>query len=277
MENELQQVAAVYDLVAEFLVNYSFQLVGAILILILGVVVARKVGNLVLALLSRKNIDITLSRFVASGVRILIVGMVAIIALGKLGISITPFVATIGALSLGAGLALQGLLSNYGAGVSIIVARPFVVGDTIMVQGVSGVVREVHLAYTLLSNEDETIITIPNRHIIGEIIHNSHEDTVVELKVGIAYHCDPQLAINVISAELAGIEGVSGTRAAQVGIDNFADSSIEIGVRFWAKTLLLHQTRYRANMAIHRALAAHNIEIPFPQRDVHLLTQAQQA
>jgi len=152
MEQELQQAQEIYNLMVEFMVNYSFQIVGAIIIVLLGMFVGKKVSGLIENLMVRKNIDVTLSHFAAGFVKILIVAMTAIIALGKIGISVTPFVAAIGAVSLGAGLALQGLLSNYGAGLSIIVARPFIVGDTISVQGVTGIVKEVKLAYTVLSN-----------------------------------------------------------------------------------------------------------------------------
>ena len=148
MEQELQQAQEVYDLIVNYLVTYSFQIVAATLIMLIGSTVARKVSGLLEGFMVKKGLDITLSHFTASLIKIIIIAFAAIIALGKLGISVTPFVAAIGALSLGAGLALQGLLSNDGAGISIIVARPFVVGDTISVQGVTGIVKDVKLACT---------------------------------------------------------------------------------------------------------------------------------
>lgn len=144
LDQELQQLQGVYQLITEFLVTYSFQLVGALLIFLLGLWVASKVSRLVAKQFDKHNIDITLSNFV----RILIIVMVGIIALGKIGISITPMVAAIGAASLGAGLALQGMLANYAAGVTIIVTRPFVVGNTIEIKGESGVVKRIHLGMT---------------------------------------------------------------------------------------------------------------------------------
>ena len=221
-----------------------------------------------------KNIDVTLSQFTASTVKVIVIVMVAIIALGQLGISVTPFVAAIGALSLGAGLALQGLLANYSAGLSIIVARPFVVGDTIMVQGVSGVVKEIKLGYTILTNEDDIIITIPNRHIVGEILHNSYASSILELSVGIAYHCNPEQAVTVISKVFEGMEGLDQKKPPQIGIDEFADSSINISIRCWVLTTELFDTKYRINMAVYKVLADNNIEIPFPQRDVHLIQES---
>lgn len=274
MEQELERVQEVYTFIVTFLVNYGFQLVGAIIVLLLGLFVARKVGNFLEGFLLKHGIDITLSHFTASGLRIAIVAVAMIMALDKLGISVTPFVAAIGAVGLGAGLALQGLLSNYGAGVSIIVARPFVVGDTITVQGVTGIVKEVKLAYTILTNEDEVRIQIPNKHIVGEIIHNSNEDTIVETSVEIAYSSDTEQAIAHIRQAIEGIEGVSSRRIAQVGILDFAASGIAIGLRYWVPTARLFEVRFAVNAAVFDTLKAHGFEIPFPQREVRLLDQA---
>lgn len=275
MEEELQQAEAAYKLITEFFITYSFQILGGIIILLLGILVARKVSDLVFKICKRKELDITLSRFIASTTKIIIIVMVAIIALGKLGISVTPFVAAIGALSLGAGLAMQGLLSNYGAGLNIILARPFVVGDTIRIQNVIGQVKEVHLAYTLLTDEDDVEITIPNRHIVGEILSNSHADTLVEETVGISYDTDPLQAIQVILGALAKLENISNKRKPLVGIEDFGDSSINIGVRFWAPTNCYFDTRYKANAEIYAALKAANITIPFPQREIRILGEGE--
>ena len=273
MEQELEQAQAIYQLITEFFITYSFQIIGAIIVMAIGVLLAKKISNLVFKLCEKKNIDITLSRFIASTVKIIIVVMVAIISLGKLGISVTPFVAAIGAMSLGAGLAMQGLLSNYGAGLNIILARPFVVGDTIKIQGVAGQVKEVHLAYTLLVDEDNVEITIPNKHIVGEIIQNSHNDTLAEETIGISYTSDTNKAIAIIKESLANIDNISNERAPLVGIDDFADSSINIGIRFWAPTSSYFETKYLANAAIFEALKKENITIPFPQREVRLLKE----
>ena len=272
MEKELQQAEAIYKLVTEFFINYSFQMLGAIIVLFLGIFVARKVSSIVLKFCGRKELDVTLSRFIASTTKLIIIVMVAIIALGKVGISVTPFIAAIGALSLGAGLAMQGLLSNYGAGFNIILARPFVVGDTIRIQNVIGQVKEVHLAHTILSDEDNVEITIPNKHIVGEIISNSHSDTLAEETVGISYDSDYKKAISVIIEALESIDNMSEARKPQVGIEDFADSSVNIGIRFWAPTEHYFEMRYRANAAIYDALQAANITIPFPQREVRIFS-----
>jgi small conductance mechanosensitive channel len=268
---ELEQLTSIYKIVTEFLVNYSFQLLGALLILIIGFFIAGKLGRMVLRTCERHNMDITLSRFLANLTKIIFIVLIAVIALGKIGISVAPFLAAVGAISLGAGLAVQGLLSNYSAGLNLIITRPFVVGDTITIQGVSGIVKEIKLACTILSDEDDVEITIPNRHILGEILHNSHQDTLIETQIGISYASNPQQAIAVISTALDALAYLSAERSPLVGIDSFGDSSINIGIRFWAPTFKHYEARYQANQLIHQALLDSGIDIPFPQQEVRLL------
>ncbi len=272
VKQELVQFQEIFNQVVQFFVNYSFQILGAILILMLGLLLASKVSNWSLALMQRHNLDVTLSRFIASCVKILIVAMVAVVALGKLGISVTPLIAMIGAVGLGAGLAIQGLLSNYSAGLTIVLTRPYVVGDTIQVQGVSGLVKEVHLSHTLLTNEDGIEISIPNKHVVGEIIHNSHANTLAEVAIDIAYSADPEHASELLKSVLAGFgEEICQDPAPQVGIEAFGESGITLGVRVWIPTERYYDLLYRVNLALFKALKEAGIEIPFPQREVRLL------
>jgi len=268
IESEIKEFERMYALVIEYLVTYSFQVVAALFILLIGIWIAQKISKFVLNLLLKQKIDITLSTFISNVVKALFITMVVIIALGKLGISVTPFVAAIGAASLGAGLALQGMLSNYGAGLAIIATRPFKVGDTIQVNGVSGLVKSIELGVTILCNEDNVEITVPNKHLVGEVINNSFEYSLVEGEVGIAYDNDPHKAIAVISKVLENIEAVTQTPKAQIGVNNFADSSISISYRYWVPTTDLIATKLVVNLAVFDALKVEKIDIPFPQRIV---------
>ena len=271
LKDEIDQVSHFYNLIIDFFSNYSFQLIGALIIFILGYIVAGKIASFVLRLCQRHNLDTTLSQFLSNTTKMLIVVMISIMSLNKLGISVTPFIAAIGAISLGAGLALQGLLANYAAGFNIILIRPFVVGDTITVQGRTGIVTEVLLAYTILYDEDNVKITIPNKHIVGEILSNSNGDSLLELTIGIAYKEDPIKTIALLEGVIKELNIASSSRAPQIGIGEFADSSINIDLRIWTPTENLYASKYTANKAIYTALQAANIEIPFPQRDVHLI------
>ncbi|GHF85782.1 mechanosensitive ion channel family protein [Thalassotalea marina] len=277
LQDELNLISHAYQVTVEFFTNYTFQLIGALIIFIIGFIIAGKIAKVVLKLCQKHNLDITLSQFLANTTKMIIVVLITIVALGKLGISVTPFIATIGALSLGAGLALQGLLANYAAGFNIILIRPFVVGDTITVQGVTGIVKEVLLAYTIIADEDNVEITIPNKHIVGEVLHNSKHDSLLELTVGIAYKEDPLSTIEILQAAIDKLDIVSDAKKPQIGIDEFADSSINIGLRIWTPTESLYDSKYKANKAIYQALKDANIEIPFPQRDVHLIQASDKA
>lgn len=271
MEAELQQAQALYDTLVEFAVTYSFQILGALIILLFGWWIAAKIGNVVENLMVGREIDITLSRFTGGACKILLLGLVIIIALGNIGISVTPLIAAIGAVGLGAGLAIQGMLANYAAGFTIIITRPFVLGDTIHVRGVSGVVDKVMLPYTILINEDNVHIQIPNKLIVGEILHNSAEQMLIELEVGVAYSSNVDEVIRVLENAVAQVEGVSADKTPAIGVDNFGDSSINFGVRVWALTTRHFEIRYALNKAIHDGLQQANIDIPFPQREVKML------
>lgn len=271
LKTEIDQVANFYQLLVDFFTNYSFQLVGAFFIFLLGYYVAGKIAKVVLTICEKQNLDVTLSRFLANTSKMVIVIMVSIVALSKLGISVTPFIAAIGAISLGASLAFQGLLANYAAGFNIIIIRPFVVGDTITVQGVKGIVKEVLLAYTIIVDEDEVEITIPNKHIVGEVLHNSKSSTLLEMTVGISYNDDPISAIALIEKTLKSTSIGDDSGKLQVGIDEFSDSAINLGIRLWIPTSTLYQAKHTGYKAIYLAFEQQGITIPYPQRDVHLI------
>ena len=267
---EIETVQKVVDVVTEFLIKYSFQIVGALIILVIGLKISGWLSRIVLRFCEKRNIDVTLSRFFASSTKLLVMVFVVIVAIGKFGISIAPFIAALGALAFGGSFAIQGPLSNYGAGLTLILTRPFVVGNTITVQGVSGVVEEIRLAATILTTEDGEELTIPNKHIVGEILRNSFENKIIETSVGISYQDDPEKAIALLREVLGKFSEICQEPAPQVGIEAFANSAINIGLRYWVPTKKYYHVMYQVNLAIHGALAEAGITIPFPQQDVHL-------
>jgi len=274
MQEEIQTVQKLINIIMDFIVNYSFQVVGAILVLVIGVLVARAVSSFFLKLFEKKEIDITLSKFIASSIKGIILGFAFIVAIGKFGITIAPLVAALAAMAFGASFAIQGPLANYGAGLVIILTRPFVVGNTIKVSDVSGIVEEVKLGATILTDEDGVKITIPNKHIVGEIIHNSEEKKIVEEIVGISYDSDPEKAIQIIKEALEPFEEISKEPPPQIGIQEFGDSSINIGLRYWIPTNTYFKILYQVNLSVYQHLKAKNIKIPFPQRDVHIVSRS---
>jgi small conductance mechanosensitive channel len=273
MDKEIETLQNVVNIASEFIIEYGFQIIGAIIILIIGWQLAKWVAKLVLRLCERGNVDVTLAKFIANIAKAVVLVFVVIIALGKFGITIAPFIAALGAVAFGSTLALQGPLSNYGSGFTIILTRPFVVGDTIRVQGVTGIVEEIKLAHTELSTEDSERITIPNNDIMGEILTNSYSNLIVEKKIAISYDDDPDQAVSIILKVLTQTQDVVDNPAPQVGIEGFGDSAIEIGVRYWVPTRRYYQVMYAANREIYKALKTGNIHIPYPRQVIQLHNQ----
>lgn len=255
IEQNVEQVSAWVEKLIEFGVTYGFQIAGALLFLFVGLKAGGWIARRIQAVCERKGIDVTLATFIGNFVKILIMVMLAIITLGNFGISIAPLIALAGASAFGATMALQGPLSNYGAGLSIILARPFVIGNTITVGQTSGVVTEVKMAHTRLLGEDGEIITIPNKDIVGRVIVNSETRRVVQTKVAIADDADVDAAINVVTAAvIKALPADEGSPDVQVGLHDFTYGGLVLGVRFWVTSSNYYDLRYRVNGAILVAL-----------------------
>jgi small conductance mechanosensitive channel len=270
MEKDMETIQRLINTVMDFFVNYSFQVVGAFIILIAGIIVSRIIASFLLRLFDKKHLDVTLSKFVASTIKGIIIGFAIIIALGKFGITIAPFVAALAAMAFGASFAIQGPLANYGAGLSIILTRPFVVGNTITVAEVNGVVEEIKLGATILKDEDGVVITIPNKHIVGEIVHNSEKNKIVEETIGISYDADPEQAIQIIQKTLNTFQEITKEPPPQIGVQEFGDSSVNIGFRYWIPSTKYFDILYGVNLAVYKNFKESDIDIPFPQRVVHM-------
>jgi small conductance mechanosensitive channel len=207
-----------------------------------------------------RKIDVTLARFLGNAVKILLVVMLVIITLGNFGITIAPLIALAGASAFGATMALQGPLSNYGAGLSIILSRPFVVGNTITVQGTFGVVEEVKLAATILTGEDGERITIPNKDIVGQVIVNSDVSRVLECRLFVKAE-DAETAIGILRDVLRGFTDVRQDPAPQVGIQDFAYGGVIVGLRAWIPSRKYFQVRYAVNGAALAALKTAQVSL----------------
>jgi len=271
LAGQLDLINRVYELLIDLAVNWSFKLLGALVVLIAGFMVGRWVANLLSRVMEKRDVDVTLRQFIASTLRLIVIIMFGVIALNQLGISITPLIAAIGGLAVGLSLALQGPVSNYGAGLVIILTRMYRVGDTITTQGCSGLVEDISLAQTHLRAEDGELIVIPNKHIVGEVHTNSNANRIVEGSIGIAYSADPRRAIQIVDEILAAHGAVAKELPPEVGIAGFGDSSIDIEYRYWTPTGNYYPTLHAVNLAIFEAFGANGIAIPFPQREVRLL------
>ncbi len=273
MPEEIDQIQSFVETLSQRLIDLSPDLLAATAILVIGFVFGSSISRLIIRVCSKREIDVTLARFFASSVKLLILFLFLFIAVKKIGVDITPFIALLGAGALGLSLALQGPVSNYGAGIAIILTRPFKVDDTLTIHGRTGIVSLISLGYTRLVTEDGQEVTIPNKKILGEILTNSFTILVVEGVVGIDYNADPEEAIECVRGALANVSGIDAEKTPQVGIQEFGDSSINIGYRYWVKTDDYYPIQYAANLEVFKALKRAKISIPFPQRDVHLISE----
>ena len=254
MENELETLTKLADKGIEFGVAYGFQILGALVFLVIGLKVGGWLGGRVALLCERRDLDVTLSRFIGNVTKILIIVFVVIATMGNFGITIAPLIALAGASAFGLTFALQGPLSNYGAGFAIILTRPFVVGNTIKIQDVSGVVEEVSLAATVLRGEDGETITVPNKEVVGQILVNSEASRIVESVLYVGTDEDPLRVADLVRSALQAEITAEDVPPPLVGIQDFAYGGVAIGVRYWAPSTKYFQTRYDMNAKIKQAL-----------------------
>ncbi len=252
---QLDAVSKYADILVEFGIEYGFQLLGGLVFLLIGLKVASWIGGRVALMMEARDVDITLSRFIGNVVKIVAIIFLVIITLGNFGVSIAPLIALAGAGAFGATMAIQGPLSNYGAGVSIILARPFVVGNTITVnRAASGVVEEITLAHTVLIGEDGERITVPNKEIVGRIIVNSDTRRVVETKIAVAEGQDIDVVKAAAKRAVDGIEAIEGGSTPEIGIHDFTYGGIILGIRYWVPSSRYFEVRYAVNEAALKEL-----------------------
>ena len=259
---QIETVSKYVDLLVEFGIEYGFQILGALVFLMIGLKISSIIGRRVAKILETKNVDITLARFIGNVVKIVAIVFLVIITLGNFGVSIAPLIALAGAGAFGATVAIQGPLSNYGAGVSIILARPFVVGNTIAVdRGASGVVDEITLAHTILIGEDGERITVPNKEIVGRIIVNSDTRRVVQTKIAIKGGQDIAAAKSACADALKAVREVTDGPEPEIGIHDFTYGGIILGIRFWVPSSRYFALRYAVNEAVMTALDKAGIKL----------------
>ncbi|MDP0497292.1 MAG: mechanosensitive ion channel family protein [Verrucomicrobiota bacterium JB024] len=269
MEEEMQQIQAHTEFVVQFLVENGSKIISALIIVGIGWFFSGWLKGFLLKRFEKRNLDPTLSRFFAGSARVMILAIGLTFAVAKF-YNIAPLIAGLGAIAFGATLAIQGPISNYGAGLAIILTRPFVVHDTILVQGQYGVVHEVSLGVTRLITEDNEVITIPNKLIMGEIFTNSRACRIVEATLSIPADADAQRACQVMTEAIGSIEGVAGDPAPMIGIDEFREGTIRIGYRYWLPTERYHALRFQVNGAIDAAFRAAGIPLAIPPYEVRM-------
>ena len=256
------------DLIIESTVKYSFQVLGGLIILLAGWIIARFLSRFVENFLLKHKIDITIKKFLVGFVKLVVMALAGLLALGKFGIEIAPFIAGLGVVGFGTSLALQGPLSNYAAGISLIFTKPFKVGDIIEVVGQMGEVEDMTLPRTILKTVDNTRIVIPNKHIIGEIIHNFSELKRLDIKVSVAYDSQVERAIDLLKLVVAQEDRISKAAEVKIGIFDFGDSAVNLYARAWCRQEDYWDVLFSANKKILEVYKQSGIEIPYPHQEV---------
>jgi small conductance mechanosensitive channel len=261
MEEQIAAITKLIDQLIEFAVTFGFQILGALVFLFVGWKLSNWAGRRIVAVAETKDVDQTLARFIGNIVRIVLIAILAIITLGNFGISIAPLIALAGAAAFGATLAIQGPLSNYGAGLAIILGRPFSVGDTITLDRTSGVVEDIRLPATILVGEDGERISIPNKEVVGNVIVNSETNRVVQTKIAVAGDTDLDRAIVSIAKAIEAHEAISEVPGVQVGVHDFTYGGIVLGARYWVPSKQYFQHRYKINADILKALRSADVQL----------------
>ncbi|AMG30160.1 mechanosensitive ion channel protein [Grimontia hollisae] len=272
MENATNEAMNWFNNNQELLLQYGVNIISALLILIIGNWVVKAIANSAANVMRKKGFDKAVVDFVHTFVRYLLFVIVLIAALGRLGVQTASVVAVIGAAGLAVGLALQGSLSNFAAGVLIVAFRPFKSGDYVEVAGVSGSVDSIQIFSTVLKTPDNKMVVVPNGAIISSPITNysRHDTRRIDYVIGVSYSADLQKTKHVLADVLAKETRLLSTPAPTIGVVELADSSVNLVVRPWVRTADYWAVYFDLLQAMKEALDAEGIEIPFPQMDVHV-------
>ncbi|WP_333913111.1 small-conductance mechanosensitive channel MscS [Vibrio coralliirubri] len=257
---------------SDLFIQYGVNIISALIILFIGNLIVKAVANSVSKVLQKKKMDRAVVEFIHGLVRYLLFVIVLIAALGRLGVQTASVVAVIGAAGLAVGLALQGSLSNFAAGVLIVAFRPFKSGDYVEIGGVAGSVDSIQIFQTVLTTPDNKMVVVPNGSVIGSPITNysRHDTRRIDLMIGVSYNADLQKTKALLTKICESDERVLKEPGVQVGVHTLADSSVNFVVRPWVNTAEYWDVYFDLMQAIKEGLDNEGIEIPFPQMDVHM-------
>ena len=265
----------IVEKVYTMLTLYGLRVISAIAIFVIGRWVAKGLMRLIERVMVKRKVDETLVSFVGNLGYVALLAFVIIAALNKLGIQTASFIAVLGAAGLAIGLALQGSLSNFAAGILMIVFRPFKVGDYIEGAGVAGTVESIQIFTTQLKTPDNKTIIIPNAKISGDNIVNysTKGSRRVDMVFGIGYADDIDKARQIIMDIITNDERVFKDPEPVVLVSELADSSVNLTTRAWSKSADVWDIFFQTTEKVKKAFDANGITIPFPQRDVHIYAE----
>jgi small conductance mechanosensitive channel len=267
----IDQTSRYIDMGINFAMTYGLKIIGALLIFVIGVWIAKWIQKLLVAVMKKKKVDDTLQTFLENLVYILLMIVIVLAALSALGVETTSFIAILGAAGLAIGLALQGTLGNVGSGVILISFRPFKAGDFVTAGGETGTIGSITLFATTLLTPDNKVITIPNSTIAGGNITNfsAKETRRLSLVFSIGYGDDLKLAKSVLQEIITSDPRVLSDPAPFVGVLELGESSVNFAFRPWVKSEDYWDVHFDMQEKVKLTFDEKGISIPFPQMDIH--------
>jgi small conductance mechanosensitive channel len=272
MDEQLKTLDKLTDMALEMAVRFGPKVVVAVLIIVAGYIAGGWVARATARGLRKFHLEPPLQSLVLRAVRLSVLALFFVMALQNLGVELLPLIAGVGVAGAGIALAMQGVLSNVVAGLTIIFAKPFRVGDYISIVKEEGVVEDISIASTTLGHADRSRVVIPNRKIVGEILHNYGQIRQLAVEVGIAYGSDVDAAIAAIRAALAANPRILADPAPKVGVAKLADSAVTLSIGPWVKVPDYGAAVGEVNQAVLRALGERGIGIPYPQREIRVVS-----
>jgi small conductance mechanosensitive channel len=270
MNEQVATISHAKDTLLEMAIRFGPRLLTAILILVAGFIVGKWVSGGFARMLERRHLEPPIRALFTRVVWGLCVLLFAIMALQNLGVELLPLVAGLGVAGAGVALATQGVLSNVVAGLSIIFSKPFKVGEYIAIAGVEGAVESITLFSTTLLHADRSRLVIPNRKIVGEILHNYGRLRQLDFTVGVAYDTDLTAALAIIREVLAANPRVLQDPAPVVAPVQLGESAVALAVRPWVLVEDQGAAGGEVCAAVLEAFRARGVVMPFPQREVYL-------
>lgn len=264
-----------WEQVSGLVIEYGASLLLAILVLIIGLWLIKKIVKTASRTMEKRNVDASLRPFLASIIKALLTIMLVITVASMVGVEMTSFVAVLGAAGLAVGLALQGSLANFAGGVLILLLKPFKVGDFIEANGFSGTVREIQIFYTYITTTSNQEIVIPNGDLSNNAVTNYsfHDTRRIDMTFGIGYDDDIDQAKKILREIVESDSRILKDKGVDIFLEELADSSVNFHVRAWAKSSDFWDIFNNMNEKVKKAFDAAGISIPFPQRDVHLFQE----
>lgn len=259
------------DLIIDLAIRYGFQVLGAFVILGVGFAVAWWVGNVVERPLTRMALEPPMRRLMVRVGRVVVLLFALVIALDKFGFQIAPLVAGIGVAGLGIGIALQGVLGNVIAGLTIIFTKPFRVGEHIEVVGMKGDVHTIELFSTTLLHPDRSRIIIPNRKIVGEILHNFGHTRQIHLAVMVPHGSDLAAVLGMVREVVVANSRVLTDPAPVVGVAQLELAGVRVGVNPWVRVPDVVAAEAELYRALADRFAAAGVQVPLPKQEVRVL------